>query len=220
MLTENAAPTSVERKQTDELGMAGQFSSLVAWSIPLLVLFGCYETRIIQGYDGPARSDDQVAVVQGEIPGPWVLRIVDDASKVAVYDYDLQPSWNSWTTPEPIVKLAPGTYRIAYRMVDCGSAAGGFGCGYPRYAAREALVTMQAGHTYSTHGHRTALFSSPIAQSHYRSGLAMTLQARSSTGSRNELHATASATLQGAPSSSEVRTPPTARWLLDRRADG
>jgi hypothetical protein len=123
----------------------------IAWSVSILILSGCVETKVIQGYEGPARSDDKVAIVH---PGDaYIDRIVDEARNAPVSGVGPwgQAGWIAGT--DHFVKLAPGTYRITYSAVECQPW-----CRSWVKVQRDAVVTLQAGHTYSTHSRSNCFF--------------------------------------------------------------
>jgi hypothetical protein len=130
--------------------MAGRLLAASVSSAAILTLLGCTQTELIHGYDGPPRPDDKVAIVQPD--GAPIVRIVDESDGVRVYDPDVPlgtPGLVAGT--ELIVRLAPGTYRITYFDCECYNYSSIAGCVDPHCARREAVATLQTGHTYSTH---------------------------------------------------------------------
>jgi len=138
---------------------AMKLSRYVAWIaafITLPILFSCVETEILQGYVGPALSDDQVAIVrQPQDPAANIESIVDQTRNEQIFGvgpWDPRPGLLAGTVH--IIKLAPGTYRISYSGTECEPW-----CGRWVKAQRLAAeITLQAGHIYSAHSRSNCSF--------------------------------------------------------------
>ena len=147
---------SPQLKGRQEAMKLSRYVARIASFITLPLLLSCVETEVLQGYVGPALSDDQVAIVrQPQDPAANIESIVDPTRNeqiFAVGSGDPRPGALAGTVH--IIRLVPGTYRISYSGTECEPWCHR----WVKTQRWSAEIALQAGHIYTAYSRSNCSF--------------------------------------------------------------